>query len=74
MLDLKDGDPRYYCYNKAEIMNVPLHQAKDRIAEKHIIKKNKLTHSGCEKILPGSRADLLCCWILTKNVRIKNCK
>lgn len=41
MLDLKDDDPRYYCYNKAEIMNVPLHQAKDRIAEKHIIKKNK---------------------------------
>ena len=41
MLDLRDGDPRYYCYNKAEIMNVPLHQAKNWIAEKHIIKKNK---------------------------------
>ena len=40
MLDLKDGDPRHYCYNKAEIKNVPLHQAKDQIAEKHIIKKN----------------------------------
>lgn len=33
-----------------------------------------MTHSGCEKILPGSRTNLLCCWILTKNVRIKNCK
>ena len=33
-----------------------------------------MTHSGCEKFLPGSRTDLLCCWILTKNVRIKNCK
>ena len=33
-----------------------------------------MTHLGCRKILPGSRTDLLCCWILAKDVRIKNCK
>ena len=45
-----------------------------RIAEKHITKRKEMTHLGCQKILPGSGTYLLCCWILTKNVRIKNCK